>query len=80
MLFDYLVAIVAQKLKNLDNFKDNVIGNIFEKIWIFEKISKFFHFSNFSQISRRLTRVYFLSYDCNQVVKKYLNYSNNSLA
>ena len=42
MLFDRLVAIVAQKLKNLDNFKDNVIRNIFEKKLDFWKIVKFF--------------------------------------
>ena len=42
MLFEYLVAILAQKLKNLDNFKDNVIGNIFEKNLDFWKIFKFF--------------------------------------
>ena len=42
MLFDYLVAILAQKLKNLDNFKDNVIGNIFEKNLDFWKNFKFF--------------------------------------
>ena len=79
MLFDYLVAIVAQKLKNLDNFKDNVIGNIFEKNLDFWKIFKFFSFFKFFSNFKETYKSEFLSYDCNQVVKKYLNYSNNSL-
>ena len=41
MLFDYLVAIVAQKLKHLNNFNDNINRRIFEKTWIFEKIFNF---------------------------------------
>ena len=47
MVSDYLVTIVAQKLKNLNNLKDNVIRKIFEKHLDFWKIFNFFHISNF---------------------------------
>ena len=67
MLFDYLVAILAQKIDLVSLLE---IGKI-EK---FSKIQILAIFSNFKETYKSEC----LSYDCDQVVKKHLNYSNNS--
>ena len=66
MLFDYLVGIIAQKLAFVNLLK-------FEKKLKKLDFLNFFNFSIFSNF-KETYKSDFLSYDCNQVVKKHLNY------
>ena len=72
MLFDYLIDNISQKLVKLESVENNGKKKHFEKFQIFQ-----FFFFDFQQI---LFFSYLLSYNINQVVRKYLLDQENRLA